>query len=278
LKQSSASRHAGGKAAGFSLTELLISLPLMGLVLAGAIGVFASQNRTSTQQGLTVATEQNLRVGMDVVTEALRTGGYGVPTTNLPRWIPWVADFSNNPLISGTSPASISVAGCFQEVAKLSAGTAAGATTLSLTSRVVGSGIPELLSPSGLILIDGSENAQVTAVNGSSITIDTAPSTAGRQGLVRAYPQGAPICRVDVRTLSIYADAATGQPFLGVDIHRGSGPQRIAAGISNLAIATVESGKQRQYQITLTAQSAKIDPGSGAYLTRSLRSSVTFNN
>ncbi len=266
------------KAAGFTLIEFLVALLLTSVVLIGAAGAFASHTRTHGQQDLAVSMEENLRMSMDILTDTLRTAGYGVPTTNLASWIPWVAGFTSNPKISTTNPVSVAVAGCTQQpIATLSAGAIIGATTLSVSSSVVGSSPSSLLDTfaKSLILLDGSENARVTAVNGSSITIDTDPALAANQGLLRAYPAGAPICRVDVLTFRVYTDETTGVPWLGLDANQGGGSQPVAEGISSVTIAAVAA---KQYQATLTARSHSLDRVTRAYLTRALQSNVTLKN
>jgi prepilin-type N-terminal cleavage/methylation domain-containing protein len=263
-----------GRSAGFSAIEVLVSLLLLSIVLAGAVGVFATQNRTYIQQDLSVAMEQNLRVGMAIVTDAVRNAGYGVPTSNLSTWIPWVSGFTTNPTLSGST---LSVAGCtLSPVATLSAAAAAGATTLSLTS-VSGSSIASLVNTESkrLILIGDSENAHVRTVSDSTISIDTNPVAAGVSGLSRSYPAGTPVCRVDVATFAVSTSGTTGVPWLGMDTNQGSGAQAAADGISALTVTAVSA---KQYQITLTARSENIDPVTRDYLTRTLTSNLTVKN
>ena len=257
--------------------ELLVSMVLMGVLLTLAVKVFTSQNKSYIEQDLVSSLDENLRFGMGAITDPLRSAGYGVPTTNLSSWIPWVAGFTANPLISGSGPQTISIASCFQDVATLTSRAASGATTLLLTSSVSGKALTDLLDTANqrLILIDGSQNALITSVSTSSVTIDTNPITAGAQGLSRSVAAGAPVCRVDVKTFSITTDATTGVPWLGVDMHRGASVQPMVEGISNLAITTV---MPRQYQFTLTARTEQVDPVSNRYITHSLSTKVTLKN
>jgi len=251
----------------------------MSIVLVGAIGAFSTQNKAFLQQDLMTSTEENLRVGMDAVVDSLRNGAFGVPTTNVATWIPWVSGFSANPTISSTSPATVSVAVCSANaVVTLSAHVNSGATTLTVTSAVSGSSLANLLDTGNkrLILINDTESAQVVSVGSSSIQIDTDPTTTGNQGIKRAYPSGTTICRVDVRTYSIQTDTSTGLPWLSVNLNQGAGNQDVADGISGLAVATVSAGNQ--YQVTLTGRSQNTDLITGGYITRSLTSNVTIKH
>jgi prepilin-type N-terminal cleavage/methylation domain-containing protein len=259
------------KRAGFTLIELLAALLIMSIVMVGVIGVFSSQNKTYIQQDLTLAMEENLRIAMAMVTDNLRTTGYGVPTTSLSSWVPWVSGFTSNPQVtqgSGSNPDTISVAACTsQSVATLSVTAASGATSLSLSSTA------DLdASNKRLIQIGSSENAHVISVSGSSITIDTNPSSSGNQGLSRAYLTGTPICRVNVSTF----DIDTTNKALRLNENKGAGAQPAVEGISDLQITTVTASQQ--YQVALTARTEKTDPITGTYLTRSLTSDVTLKN
>jgi type II secretory pathway pseudopilin PulG len=269
------------RTAGFTLIELLVGTLLTSVVLVGAIGVFTSHNRTYIQQDLSLSMEEDLRMGMGMVSDTLRTAGYGVPLGNLSIWIPWVSGFNSNPQIylgPDGATKSVSIASCFREsVANLSAATVAGATTLSLSSGDPESEISDLLNTGAkrLIFIGNSENAQVTGVSGSSITIDAAPTMAGSQGLRQAYPAGTPICRIDVLTLAVYTDAQTGLSWLALDTNQGAGAQPAVEDITRFELGAVAA---RQYQVTLTARSEKIGPLTGTYLTRTLTSNVTLKN
>ena len=269
------------RVAGFTLVELLVAMLLLSTVLVGALKVFSNHNRTYVEQDLSLSVEQNLRMGMGLVSDALRTAGYGVPLGSLSTWVPWVPGFNNNPQISpgaGGSTNSVSIATCSAEpVARLAAAAAAGATTLTITSNVPGSKISDLLDTGAqrLILIGDSENAHITGMTASSITIDTTPTFTGNQGLRQAYPTDTPICRVDVVSFAVYTDKSTGLSWLSMDSNQGSGPQLAAEDITNLVITAAGS---RQYQITLTGQSETVGPLSGKYLSRTLSSNITLKN
>ena len=256
--------------AGVTLVELMISIVVALLVLAGVAGFYIYNLNATVAIELEGSMESNLRFGMRNVLLALRNAGYGVPQSNLSTWVPWVTGFSGNPLFvsggSATAPDTVSVAACTaQPVASLAADAAAGATSLTLDSV---SGLDA--SHRRLIFINDSKSAMITAVSGSSITIDTNPLITGNQGTSRKYLVGTPICRVDVVTYSV--DTAT--KTLRKDVNQGDGPQPIVAGITNLKVATSSAGTNFKYDVTLTGITSAIVPGTGAYGTRSLSSST----
>jgi len=258
------------ESAGYSLMELLAAVLVLSVGMAAVVVAFAVQSRAYLRADTKATMEANLRLGMNMVTESLRNAKYGVPTANLASWTTWVSGFSSNPTIttSGTNPAVISVASATsQPVATPTAHVDAAATTLFVSSS-------SLLNTSALslLLIGDSENALVTAVNSTQLTIDTNPLVAGNQGLARAYPSGTPVYRVDVITFQV----ASGTSQLTRDDHQGGGAQAAVEGITNLQALTVTAGKQ--YDITLTARSPQLDAMTAQYLTNSLRSKVTLAN
>ncbi len=62
--------------AGFTLTELLITMAVSALLLAGMAGFFSSQARTTTMQVLTVDTVQRARTALASMTKEIRMAGY----------------------------------------------------------------------------------------------------------------------------------------------------------------------------------------------------------
>ena len=258
------------RSAGYGLIELLAAVLVLSVAMAAVVVVFAVQSRAYIRADTQATMEANLRLGMNMVTESLRNAKYGVPTANLSSWVTWVSGFNANPTITtnGSNPAVISVASATsQPVATLSAHVDAAATTINVNSS------SQLnTSALGLLLIGDSENALVTNVNSTAVTIDTNPLVAGNQGLARAYPAGTPIYRVDVLTFQV----ATGTSQLQRDDHHGGGAQAAVEDITNLQVLTVTANKV--YDLTLTASSPQVDALTHQNLTSSLRSKVTLAN
>jgi len=261
------------RTAGFTLIEILVTMLLLSIAMAAVVPVLATQNRVYLEQNAKVAMHENLRLGMDVLTDTLRNSGYGVPSTNLASWIGWVSGFTTNPKVTTSGSNSIiSVASAStQPVATLASAVSKGATTLSLSSlSQVNTGAKRLL------LINGQENAIVATVNASSVTIDTDPTVNGNQGLANAYPQGTPVYRVDVWTFNVATDATTGLSQLLRDQNQGAGTLPAVDGITGLQVTTVSAGKQ--YNVTLTATTTAPDPVTHQHLQASLASNITLAN
>ncbi len=265
--------------AGFTLAELLVTLSIAGAVVAGVGTVFTTQSRVYKQQEQQMMVEQNLRVSMGMVTDALRMAGCGVPAHLLADWIP-TSGFSTGPIAiqdGGGAPDTLSVAACTPEVSTISANAAANTTTLSASSTFPGHALTEMLNADDkrLIWIGEAQHALVRGIGANSITIDTDPTKTGNQGLLRLARAGTPIIRIDVSTFAVQTDGVSGRSWLSLDQHHGA-VQAIAEGVTNLQIVPVTAG--RQYQVTLTARSELPDPVSGVPFTRSLTAEVVVRN
>src|SRR6266849_5111908 len=95
------------ESAGFSLMELLAAVLVLSVALAAVVVVFATHSRAYLRADTEATMEANLRLGMNMLTETMRNGRYGVPTTNLSSWVNWVSGFNSNPVITtnGSNPA-----------------------------------------------------------------------------------------------------------------------------------------------------------------------------
>jgi len=263
---------------GFSLISILAALAVASILAASAMRMLSTQTEVHIRQDLAMSMEQNLRVGLDQIGDALRGAGAATPKTALATWIPWVAGFTANPLVR-TSPTRIDVAACTDlPVVSLAAATAANATTLSLASEVAGQTVAELLDTASrrLITLNDTEFAHVVAVAGTSVTIDSNPNLAGNQGLSRPYPTGTTICRVDVTSFEIRYNLSLGRYELTRDRNQGVGPEPLADSIVAMDVTTVVAGKE--YAVRLTGRSERADPMSGVDLERTLESSIRVRN
>ena len=269
------------RSAGYMLTEILLTLALTSIVVAGLLQVMVTHSRVYSDQDLGVAMQQNLRVGMDNVLDAFRNAGYGVPRSNLAAWVSWAPGFATNPLVTQgvSAPDTLSFAACFRgTLARLNTNAATGATALPLTSEIAGSAVADLFGSGAksLIVIGESQWARVTSVSGSTLTIDTDLAAADLQGLAKKFPQGTPVCRVEVWTVAIRNDSGTGIPGLTIDDNLGGGPVEVAQAITDLQVDEITAGKQ--YRVTLTARTEKPLSGQASLVTESLRSLVTLKN
>jgi prepilin-type N-terminal cleavage/methylation domain-containing protein len=257
---------------GFTLAELLVTVMITSVVMAAVLSAFAMQERAHRHSDLAMTMEQNLRMGADQISDALRSAGYGVPTASLSSWITWV-DLTENPTISDGTADQLRVALCTGDpVATLSADAAAGDTSLDVN---VTSDDALNTSDKKLIYIGNRDSAHVTSGGGvagtTTIAIDTNAVTSGNQGLPRAYPSGTPICRVDVFTFGI-DDPDADVPSLVVNQHHGDGEEAVAEGIRDLQITDMGGD---EYEVRLTGRTRLPDPFTQDYIDREYAFVVT---
>jgi Tfp pilus assembly protein PilV len=268
--------------AGLSLVEMMIAIVVLSLVSIGVIGYYQSLRRAATTQELSASVEDNLRLGLDILTSSLRGAKYGVPSSGLSTWT-GVTGFTANPQFTdggtGTPPLpdKLTVASCTsQPVARLSADANAGSTTLTLADdNAPINDLPNNISDDfnvanrRLIYIGDNESARIMVVTGTAqITIDTDLTTVGNQGLTRNYKVGTPICRVDVLKYEVDTEKKR--------LMRNGVP--VADNIIDLQITPVTGGIKLAYLIKLTGESSRTDPSTGSVVTRSLTTTVSLWN
>ena len=252
------------KSTGFTVIELLVSITVVSLMMMAVVSAFSAHSKSSLQEDRLVSMEENLRMGMGMITEALRNTSYGVPRTSINLWL-GDSSFSNLPINIATAQ-QLKLATCTsQPVATLAVQSAAAATTLTLNS-VSG------LSDNRAIWIGRGEFAKITGISGNIITIDTNMTTAGNQGLFRTYPVSTPICRIDILTFAL--DPSTQQLTLLRNDVAGAQAQLVAEGVSNLVITQMIQG--RLYRVALTGKTKDIK--TNADITRTLTSDIALVN
>jgi len=247
-------RHRGLAAAwhdrqGFTLTELLVTLAVMGLVMAALVGVQVSGNTLVLTGENQAQAQQAARTAM-LMEEDLRLVGYGYPPALT--------------AISAASQTSITFWADLNNVSTtLSAALAAGGKTLTVAG---GLGI----NPNDTIYVvngNTSDALTVKTVVGTTITVNT--------GSANAYPVGALVGR----PLAVsYSWAGT---TLSKDPGDGTGAQALATGVqvqqfsyfdttdtailsSNLA---ANLANIRRVAITMTAQSTAPNPSNARSFT-----------
>jgi len=244
---------------GFSLLEMLIAMTIGLIILTALSSTFLIQRTAYDAQEQIVDMVQNARVAMDMMTREIRMAGHGAPTSDLSTWIDWVASttIDDNPVIEeGESDSDIiHIAGCFDSArASLQNSVSSGATSLTLDQSTTETGNEFDTVDEKVICINGMENAIITGISGSILTIDTDPVTGGNQGLSRGYGAGDSIYLVKVITYSIVEEDNT--LILKRNENTGAGRQPLSENIDDLQISQPDNS----INISLTARTAKLDP------------------
>ncbi|HEY6639686.1 MAG TPA: PilW family protein [Nitrospiraceae bacterium] len=64
---------------GFTLTELLISIVISSVIVAGGYTVLTATNRATISNERAVGTQQNIRVAMELIARDIKQAGFGMP-------------------------------------------------------------------------------------------------------------------------------------------------------------------------------------------------------
>ncbi len=261
-------RSIRGDQRGFTLAELLVTIAILGIVMAAVLTVYMTGNTVGLTGENRAEAQQTARAAM-LMEEDLRLIGLGCPPAGCPP--PGAAPLAGCPapaqlqIICATPTAMVFWADLTNTSTALTANVNAGANVLNVvtnTGFAVGNTI---------YLVNGGQSAQhnVTgAPPAPGTTINVNPVVACPAGAIcpPAYPQGAQVGRPWLITYSWNAATLT----LSKDAGDGTGLQPLATGIQNLnlryfnasdveiapANLAANLANIRRIQISMTAQSA----------------------
>jgi type IV pilus assembly protein PilW len=243
-----------GKEKGFTLVELLVAMAISGIVVAAVYTAFVTQQKSYTVQNQVAETQQNARVGLDLIARDVRMAGYGQPAWSMNADTDGDGDDEQvtDPVTvvdGGGGPDRITVIGCFDTApGTLSVAASMGNTALTLQNSDEASKFNTTTKNS--IFIGGFENAKVTNISGRTLTIDIDPTTSGNQGLARSYSTGAEVNLV--RAITYYVEDDT----LRRDENTGAGGQPLAENIEDLQLTYAN----KIANISVFARSRESDP------------------
>ena len=243
---------------GFSLIELMVALAIAGFLGIGMWALMKSQNSTYAAQDNASQMQQCLRAAIDKISRDLLSAGQSPPwqmTVNGQSTVSWYVP----PTPYGVGVANrLDIIGCpGTTIGTLKVQAASGATQITLNA---GQGAS---FPVGTYIDIGDasafESAQVKAVAGDTLTIDTNPNN--NKALQSSYAQGAQVWPIQWTTYIVANNQLTR------DVHDGTAPTPlVATGITGLAVQT-QGGS---LQITLT--------GSGGGITSSAVDTIYLRN
>lgn len=212
---------------GYTLTELLITVAILGLVMAAVLAVQMTSNTMFLRGENQAEAQQGARAAM-LMEEDLRMAGYGCPDNGCPTPPP----LGNQQKITAASATAITFwADTLNASTTLAAAVGAGATTLPVTDAsgiAVNDRIYLFPCRSDLPPCNTTppppnwETRVVTAIAGTNLTV---------AALTNAYPQGALVGRPRQITYS-FADGT-----LSKNAGDGNGLQILATGMQSLAFA-----------------------------------------
>jgi prepilin-type N-terminal cleavage/methylation domain-containing protein len=271
---------------GFTLGELLITIAVLGMIMAAVLGVQMTSNTMFLRGENQAESQQAARAAM-LLEEDLRMAGYGCPALGCTA--PGTTAANCPAPAAGQLVINAANASCLDFWADavnasttLSAAAAAGATTLTVASTTA------ISIGNTVYLVNGNtwESKAVTATTATTLTVGA---------LTNAYPQGVLVGRP--RRIVYAINTATGT--LTKDAGDGNGAQTLATGVTGLtfsyfntaadAAITIAAGTPPavsaanllligRVQIQTTTQSALAATGGGGFGSFQINSNVRPRN
>ncbi len=229
--------------AGFTLIELMVSLVMFSVAVAGILGVAVSLTSGYREQRQAIAAESSVRVPMDFIADALRQASPGVPGgLNL-------TDTAGTTCTSGAISVTNSNTGPDRLDVIYSSGAVVTSTRTIVTAAsatVTVTDASQLAQDDYVIITDTSQGHlfKISSITGTTITFGA--KCAGTLSWPASdYPEGSIVIRA--QHAEFYVDPSVyGVPTLMMDPDGPSGPlaaEPLAEGVEDLQVALgIETG------------------------------------
>ena len=277
---------------GFTLVELMMSLVLFGLVVAGLLSVAGTMAVGFRAQRSTLSTEDSARTAIELLADALRGASPGVPVANIQH-------------VNTCATGALSVVNSSTAPDQLTAVFASGAVVTSLrtpygagTTGVTVADATQLAAGDTVLItdLDRGHLATIQSVNSTSGAVGLVPQSCSSLDLptggyaagslvIRALRATFSVAEIDgVPTLMMDRDAEgpeTAEPFadgiedlqvaLGVDADNDGALAEGGAAANddewnfNVAGETLQAGPVRAIRVTVVARASKPVVGTPAF-------------
>ncbi len=225
--------HSIKNSKGFTLIELLIALAASLLLVIAAYATYIAQNRSYNAQEDVSEINTQSKVAADMIANDIRASGFGLPED-------LAVDSINGRttkivvLDSTNSTDAITILGGFRQIGTLAADAALGSNTITINNT---SGITLNTNDKKYINIDGVTFAEITAINGNTLTLD--------RGLDQDFSAGRPVYLVEDVTYCVDASGNLRRIRRNANMttcsgNTGSDSEIIAQNIEDLQFAFAE--------------------------------------
>jgi type IV pilus assembly protein PilW len=157
---------------GATLVELMFGIAVSMVVIAAGYTVMASGEKTAASSNATVEMQQNGRVAMEIISQDLKSAGFGMSGA-IGACTSAVVPSDNNKSGADTGPDSVSMA-VPTNLSTLAATATGTVSTVTLQSGAVTAMAGEGFGTSSMISIGGIHTSSVSAVAGDVLTLGTA--------------------------------------------------------------------------------------------------------
>ncbi len=258
---------------GITLIELLVTLVVSAIVVAGMYRTFLGQQKTYTTQEQVVDMQQTVRVSINRMMTEIRMAGFGNVSMVLPVTI--AGKLFNN-VVNPDNPVAGALTVLFgDEATTLTAIPASNKVTVNSLTDSQGNTLFDT-GDKKYVSIGGVESYSVTSISGNTLTLSGT--------LTYSHQVGTPV--YGIRAVSYQVNGAR---TLLRDENTGAGGQAVADNIDNLQFGyldangnpTASNANIRAIQVTLRARSDRSDPdykADGGYRNRQIASSIHLKN
>lgn len=258
---------------GITLIELLVTLVVSSILLAGVYRTFLGQQKTYTTQEQVVDMQQNARITINRMMAEIRMAGFGNVSMVLPVTM---AGKTFNDVVNPNTPAAGSLTIVLgDEATTLTAIPASNKVTVNSLTDSQGNTLFDT-GDKKYVSIGGVESYAVTSISGNTLTLNGT--------LTYSHPVGTLV--YGIRAVSYQVNGAR---TLLRDENTGDGGQAVADNIENLQFGyldangnpTAQNANIRAIQVTLRARSDRSDPdykADGGYRNRQIASSIHLKN
>jgi prepilin-type N-terminal cleavage/methylation domain-containing protein len=276
---------------GFTLTEILVTLTLLGLVLGMFCQIFLSQAEANKRQSRIVRGQQGLRMALEIIARDFKSAGYPLGDHSFPAglsaWVPgsFVPRAPQEVTLTGVLTVTsggnqpdilslFTVLSSESNPTVLAQGTLVGDTSIRLA--INGSQTNEQYNLTDMIYIGKpAEPALVKGISGSYLIIDTDPVQPGNQGLKQAYPPGTEVGEISLVSYAVFNDHNdTGGNFhdIGVPVLKrktnAGGFEPLVEDITDLKVVPI---KTDLYRLQISIRKGLPRTGEESLLTMSTR-------
>lgn len=207
---------------GFTMIEILIALTLLGMVLGVFYRIFFSQAEAYQTQAKTIQRQQELRAGLEMIVRDFRSAGYPLLDQSflkdLMAWIPSSFIPKAPQIVTPNGIFTVTSGGDNPDILSLVILLSSETNPTTLAQQALAGDTSIRLALSGseseaqynisdtIYIGKPAETAQVKAISGQTLIIDTDPFKPGNQGLKNSYLPGTEVGEISLVSYAVFND------------------------------------------------------------------------
>jgi len=207
---------------GFTMIEILITLTLLGVVLGTFCQIFISQSEAYKTQANIVQRQQELRAGLEIIARDFRSAGYPLLDQSflkdLTAWIPSSFIPKAPQIVTPNGIFTVTSGGDNPDILSLVILLSSETNPTTLAQQALAGDTSIRLALSGseseaqynisdtIYIGKPAETAQVKAISGQTLIIDTDPFQPGNQGLKNSYLPGTEVGEISLVSYAVFND------------------------------------------------------------------------